>query len=90
MQPPKGPICQSCSMPMEKLDCFGTNTNGSMNDDYCCHCFYNGKFTTPEITMEEMIDLATSIMVDKEKISEKKARQISQSFIPTLKRWRDK
>lgn len=87
IESPKGPFCQSCGMPMENPDCFGTNVDRTQNNDYCCHCFYNGEFTNPNITMEEMIDLAVSIMVDKVKISEKKARQISGSFIPTLKRW---
>lgn len=88
MEQPKGPLCQSCGMPMDRQDCFGTNTDGTQNDDYCCHCFYNGKFTAPDITKEEMIDLVVSIMVDKVKMSEEQVMQISQSFIPTLKRWK--
>jgi len=88
MERSTGPFCQSCSMPMDRPDCFGTNTDGTQNDDYCCHCFYDGKFTVPDITKEEMIDLVVSIMVDKVKMSEEQARQISQSFIPTLKRWK--
>ncbi len=90
MEIPKGPFCQSCSMPMDRPDCFGTNVDGTQNNDYCCHCFYNGEFTNPNITLEEMIDLVVSIMVEKVKMSEKQARQISESFIPTLKRWRNK
>ena len=35
-----------------------------------------------------MIDLAVSIMVENEKMQEEKARQISDSFIPSLKRWK--
>lgn len=85
MERPTGPFCQSCSIPMDRPDCFGTNTDGTQNDDYC---FYDGKFTVPDITKEEMIDLVVSIMVDKVKMSEEQARQISQSFIPTLKRWK--
>lgn len=83
----KGPLCQSCGMPMENPDCFGTNVDRTQNNDYCCHCFYNGEFTDPSITMEEMIDLMTSIMVDKAKMPEEPAKQISESLIPTLKRW---
>lgn len=90
MEIPKGPFCQSCSIPMDMPDCFGTNADGTQNNDYCCHCFYNGEFTNPNITLEEMIDLVVSIMVEKVKMSDDQARQISQSFIPTLKRWRNK
>ena len=28
-------ICQSCGMPMESEDDFGTNADGSPNSDYC-------------------------------------------------------
>ena len=88
MEIQKGPFCQSCGMPMNVPDCFGTNADGAQNNDYCCHCFYNGEFTNHNITLDEMIDLVVSINVEKVKIPEKKARQISESFIPTLKRWK--
>lgn len=88
MERSTGPFCQSCSIPMDMPDCFGINTDGAQNDDYCCHYFYDGKFTVPDITKEEMIDLVVSIMVDKVKMSEEQAKQISQSFVPTLKRWK--
>lgn len=87
MEQSKGPFCQSCGMTIDRPDCFGTNADETQNDDYCCHCFYNGEFSDPNITLEEMIDLVTSIMADKVKMPEKHARQISRSFIPTLKRW---
>ena len=90
MKQPKGPFCQSCGMPMDNSDCFGTDERDLKVNDYCIHCFENGKFTNPDITMEEMIDLVTDIMIEKVKMPEEQARQISQSFIPTLNRWRDK
>jgi hypothetical protein len=88
MEQPKGPFCQSCGMPMGSIDCFGTNADKTQNDTYCCHCFYDGEFTNPNITLEEMIDLVVSIMIDKVKMPEEQIRQMSQSFIPTLKRWK--
>ena len=30
-------ICQSCGMPLEKEDDFGTNANGSKSEEYCFH-----------------------------------------------------
>ena len=88
MEQPKGPFCQSCGMPMDNPECFGTDEIGLKVNDYCVHCLENGEFSNPKITMEEMIDLVTDIMIEKVKIPEEQARQISQSFIPTLKRWR--
>lgn len=90
MEQPNGPFCQSCYMPMDNPECFGTDERGLKVDDYCVHCFENGKFTNPDISKEEMIDLVIEIMVEKTKMPEEQARQISESFIPTLKRWRDK
>lgn len=31
-------FCQSCMMPMTKMEEFGTKTDGSHSLDYCCHC----------------------------------------------------
>lgn len=84
---PEGPFCQSCGMPMGTPDCFGTNADRAKTDEYCCHCFQNGEFVDPKITMEEMIDLSASIMAEKAKISEYEAKEICRSFIPTLIRW---
>jgi len=85
---PKGPFCQSCSMPMDNPDCFGTDEKGLKNNDYCVHCYEDGKFTDPHVTMDEMIDLVTDIMIEKTKMPEEQARHIASSFIPTLKRWK--
>ena len=92
MQPrqPQGPFCQSCSMPMEKPEDYGTNADGSKNEDYCQFCFQNGTFTAPDITLEQMIDMVTGIMINQLKIPEAQAKEITKSFIPQLKRWRNK
>lgn len=84
---PEGPFCQSCGMSMGSPECFGTNVDKAKNDEYCCHCFQNGEFVDPNMTMEEMIDLSSSIMAEKTKMPEIKAREICESFIPKLKRW---
>jgi len=86
---PKGPFCQSCGMSMDNPDCFGTDERGLKNNDYCTHCYEDGKFTDPYITMGEMIDLVTDIMIEKTKMPEEQTRRIASSFIPTLKRWKE-
>lgn len=83
----EGPFCQSCGMTMGNIDCFGTNADNAKNDDYCVHCLQNGEFVDKHMTMEEMIDLSASIMAEKTKMSEAKAKEICWSFIPKLKRW---
>ena len=64
----------------------GTNADGTRSAEYCSHCFQNGKFTEPQITVTEMIakvraklssmDLPPA-MVDK-----------LAGGIPSLKRWK--
>jgi Putative zinc ribbon domain len=52
---PKGPLCQSCGMPLSRdPQGGGTNADGSRNGEYCSHCFREGRFTEPEITAAEM------------------------------------
>jgi hypothetical protein len=83
---PQGPFCQSCAMPMQKPEDFGTNANGSQNQDYCRYCYQKGKFTTPNITMEQMIEKCASIMKQMN-IPEAQIEQ-TKTFIPMLKRWK--
>ncbi|PFO08977.1 hypothetical protein COJ85_02425 [Bacillus sp. AFS076308] len=47
--------CQSCGMPLAKDELGGgTEKNGTKSIKYCSHCFMNGEFTLPNITVEEM------------------------------------
>lgn len=84
---PKGPFCQSCGMPMENEEVFGTNSDGSKNQEYCHYCFQNGEFTNTDITMKEMIDIVAGFMAKEMKMPENKAKEIAKNFIPQLKRW---
>ena len=84
----KSTYCQSCGLPVNKPEDFGKNADGSRNKDYCHFCFFNGKFTAPDITMEQMIDKVTASMVAKKQIPEKHAGFLARVLIPQLKRWR--
>lgn len=79
-------ICQSCGMPMERPEDFGTNADGRKNKDYCCFCFQNGDFTSPDLTMEQMIDRLVRLS-DKMGMSQTQARTLAKTVIPKLKRW---
>jgi len=37
------PHCFSCDMPMKDEKDFGTNADGTKNEEYCCHCMVNGE-----------------------------------------------
>lgn len=82
-------FCQSCGMPMEADTDFGTNEDGSRNEDYCCYCYQKGAFTNPSMTMEEMIDF--NLKFNEENghpmgIREQ-AHAMMKQWFPTLKRW---
>jgi hypothetical protein len=47
--------CQSCGMPLSKDELGGgTEIDGTKSSKFCSHCYQNGVFTEPSITMEEM------------------------------------
>ena len=85
-------FCQSCGMPMETPEMFGTNADGSKNDDYCTYCFKDGKFTQ-DVSMDEMIEVCIQYLDEFNKDSEKKvtadeARTMMKDYFPSLKRWK--
>jgi len=80
-------ICQSCGMPMTKPEDFATFADGSASGEYCRYCFQNGEFTA-KMEMPEFIEMQVKIAVEKLGMSEEAARQMAESTIPNLKRWK--
>jgi hypothetical protein len=53
---PKGPFCQSCGMPLSRDPLGGgTEADGGRSAEYCSHCYRNGNFTEPHISVEQMV-----------------------------------
>ena len=47
--------CQSCGMPMRRDEQGGgSNIDGSKSLKYCSHCWEDGKFSSPDLTVDEM------------------------------------
>jgi len=78
-------ICQSCSMPLDNPELFGTEKDGSLNPDYCKYCYQNGHFTHPEMTLDKMEKRMTKYM-QKEKLP-KEVIERAVNRLPFLKRW---
>ncbi|MBI1804745.1 MAG: zinc ribbon domain-containing protein [Ignavibacteriae bacterium] len=79
--------CQSCGMPLSKdPQGGGTEADGSKSTKYCSHCYQHGKFTLPDITMEQMQERVRG------KIKEIGLPGFMAGFfvrgIPKLERWR--
>ena len=85
---PRGPFCQSCSMPLGKPDDFGTDQAGFRVNDFCRHCYAGGAFTEPDISMPEMIDRCAGIMAEQGIMTLPKARLLLADVMPRLRRWR--
>jgi len=84
--PVGGQVCQSCAMPMPKSEDFGTKADGSESEEYCHFCFQNGKFTEPNITIEQMMEKCAGIM--KQMNTPEAQIEKTKTFIPMLKRWK--
>lgn len=47
--------CQSCGMPLTRdKQGGGTNADGSRSAMYCSHCYTAGRFTMPDVSVEQM------------------------------------
>jgi len=79
-------ICQSCSMPLEKEEDYGTAKTGGKSDDYCVYCFKDGEFTQ-DITLEQMIAQSAEY-ADMMGMTKEEALAYAAKVFPTLKRWK--
>ena len=82
-------ICQSCGMPMKKNEDFGTDSEGFPSEEYCCFCFQDGRFTDEGITLQEKIKKLIKISVEQLGMTEEQARNLAETKLPTLKRWKN-
>ena len=86
-------FCQSCGMPMQSAEQFGTNQDGSASQDYCCYCYKEGAFVQ-DCTMEGMIEHCAQFLdefngaCDTQYTKEEAIAEMKKHF-PTLKRWKE-
>ncbi|MDR0886674.1 MAG: helix-turn-helix domain-containing protein [Clostridiales Family XIII bacterium] len=88
------PICQSCAMPIQNIDDFGTNADDTVTTEYCSHCYKGGSFTHNR-TVEEMIESNLRFLdafnaENGTAYSEEEARSIFKAHLLTLKRWQNR
>ena len=87
MRPEATRTCQSCGMPMNLEDDFGTEAGGTPSNDYCTHCYQNGAFTAPDITIEEMAKICGPIISQAYTIPPEIAEEFSKEQLSCLRRW---
>ncbi len=78
-------VCQSCAMPLAKAEDFGTEAGGARAEEYCTHCYQEGGFTAPEVTMAQMADVVAGFM---EGTPKAQATEEALASLSGLKRWR--
>ena len=81
--------CQSCGMPLitkKAGDCRGTEADGSKSEKWCSLCYANGRFLTPDCTLDQMIEIVDKAL--KEQNSSVIMRWMAKKQIPSLERWR--
>ena len=81
-------ICESCGMPINKREQLGTNTDGSLNHDYCKYCYQDGEFID-KVSMEEYIEMCSQYG-EQAGMTNEEMREYCTKLFPTLKRWNSK
>ncbi len=80
------PICQSCGMPLARDEKGGgTNLDGSKSSEFCSHCYQAGRFTEPDLTMNQMVTKVRGKL--KEMHFPGFVAQFFTKDIPKLQRW---
>jgi hypothetical protein len=74
-------------MPLGRPEDFGTDQAGFRVNDYCRHCFADGAFTDPDISMQAMLDRCVGIMDGQGIMGAADARMLLADVMPRLKRW---
>jgi Putative zinc ribbon domain len=83
---PKGPFCQSCGMPLSRDPLGGgTEANGARSAEYCSHCYRIGRFTEPDLSVEQMVAKVEGKLRGMH-FPGFLARRFTKN-IPTLRRW---
>ena len=80
-------ICQSCGAPVSGVHEIGRTIDGLPDADYCRHCYDDGAFIEPAITVERMVDRTANIYFVKLGLSAEEARKAALASVPKLKRW---
>lgn len=86
-------FCESCGMPMQAAEDFGTQADRKPSSEYCVYCYKDGAFTV-NCTMEEMIQQCAQFheeFRDEEGKSYTREEAIvsMREFFPMLKRWKN-
>ncbi|MEK6266506.1 MAG: zinc ribbon domain-containing protein [Clostridium sp.] len=79
--------CQSCGMPLNKdKKGGGSEKNGNKSSTYCSFCYEDGKFISPNISVDDMKGIVVSKMIEMK--FPKFIAKIFAKNIHKLERWK--
>jgi len=81
---------QSCAMPLEKPQDFGTEKTGQPSREYCTFCYQNGDWTNPDISFAEMAALGKKGISDNKNMTRFARWSLKLSYpmmLKKMKRW---
>jgi uncharacterized protein CbrC (UPF0167 family) len=79
-------FCQSCGMPIDDSALHGNEMDNSVNPDYCHHCYKDGAFVNPRLTLNKMKFRVIKRM-DRMNVPQDIIESVVER-LPTLKRWK--
>lgn len=81
------PSCGSCGMPLLDSTDAGTEADGSPSRGYCTHCYRDGAFVEPDLTLEAYVERAAPLLAAELGMPVDRAREMAAAFTATLPRW---
>lgn len=82
----KCPTCQSCGMLFSK-EFSGTNKDGSNNEKFCRSCFADGRFTDPQVTIQDIERRYLDMARHNDDLTLQDAERLIK-ILPDLDRWK--
>lgn len=80
-------FCGSCGMPLRRDEDAGTEADGSLSAGYCTYCYRDGRFTEPDLTMEQAVVKYAPMMAANLGMPAGKAEEMVRQHLSTLPRW---
>ena len=78
-------ICQSCGMPLDRKEIFGTEKDGPRSEKFCKYCYEDGAFTRPEMTLDEMKERVKTYLMEIDMPEDFISQALKE--LPALERW---
>ena len=84
---PRALVCQCCGMPLSEDTMISREPDGSFNEDYCLWCYTGGTFAYD--SKDSLLDFLMEHMPNPENQPEEARRSAYDSYLSTLKHWKN-